>query len=96
MSDPQHKKITLKPSFTSDEAELLRGELSSLKEVDLAIDCSDVELLSALGAEVLLSAKETWAANGRSISFIDASDSLLRDVALLGLADRLDMNAETK
>ncbi len=62
----------------------LASEFLALRGRDLEIDASAVERLGAQCAQVLLSARATWDADGAAFAVVAPSDEFTSTLALLG------------
>jgi chemotaxis protein CheX len=72
----------------SAAAELLLEQIKAWRGAPLSIDAQGCSGIGALCASILLSADQTWQADGVEFALINAR-SLAPDLGLLGLADRL-------
>ena len=68
-------KLLLEPVLDLGAAERLHARLMDLRGQPLDIDASQVERLGGLCLQVLISARNTWAADGRRASVTIASPS---------------------
>lgn len=66
------------------QAATLREELLARRGRSLAIDASGVERLGALCLQVLLAARRTWSADGRSLVIAAASEAFARQWTAFG------------
>ena len=62
---PAHSRLQLEPVLDLGAAERLHGQLIGLRGAPLDIDASQVERLGGLCLQVLLSARNTWIADGQ-------------------------------
>ncbi len=67
--------VVLSPVLDILGAESLRTQLLAMRGQAVAIDASAVERLGGLCLQVLLSAQQTWAGDGQSMSFTTVSDA---------------------
>lgn len=74
----------------AEHADRLKDELLRRRGSDVRIDGSEVGFLSALAAQVLLSAKETWRLDDAHFQVASPSPELKADLDLLGLNALLD------
>lgn len=81
--------VRLRDLSEADNAERLRSVISEFAKADLVIDGSDVEVLGALNAQVLVSAAKTWARDDADFKIANPSEALRCDIALLGLGPQL-------
>ncbi|MEM7523391.1 MAG: STAS domain-containing protein [Pseudomonadota bacterium] len=89
MTDTIADRIELEPQLKATEAAALLTTLRDNRGGDLTLDASKVEFLSGACAQVLLAARETWKAEGVSLSFDAPSDAFCMDAATLGAAEML-------
>jgi len=66
-------KLLLEPVLDLGAAERLHARLSELRGQPLEIDASQVERLGGLSLQVLISARNTWRADGQSAVIGQAS-----------------------
>lgn len=66
-------KLQLEPVLDLGAAERLHVQLTGLRGRPLDIDASQVERLGGLSLQVLLSARNTWQADGQPVSIGQAS-----------------------
>ena len=81
--------IALDEALDLRAAKPLAEALLARRGADLTLDASGVRRLSSLCLQVLLSAKTTWAADGRSLSVVEPSPAFSDGLRLLGAADLL-------
>lgn len=72
-SMPDAVKLQLEPVLDLGAAERLHARLTELRGHPLEIDASQVERLGGLCLQVLLSARNTWGADGRTATITHAS-----------------------
>lgn len=65
----------------------LAASLLARRGQDVALDGSAVRHLGAQCLQILLSARQTWASDGRSFGIAGASEEFAAGAALLGAAD---------
>ncbi|MEM8753501.1 MAG: STAS domain-containing protein [Pseudomonadota bacterium] len=94
MTERQEERIELEPALKAPAAEALLATLKDNRGVDLTLDGSKVTFLSGACLQVLLSAMETWRADGVSLAISAPSDELKLDAAILGAADMLNFRSE--
>jgi chemotaxis protein CheX len=70
---PAVVKLQLEPILDLGAAERLHGRLMDLRGQPLDIDASQVERLGGLSLQVLLSARNTWQADGHNAVISQAS-----------------------
>lgn len=70
------------------------ADMSRLRGSDLVLDAADLERLGGLGLQLLLSARSTWAADGRSLSLANVTDALRDAFAAMGAnAEMLEVSS---
>ena len=74
-------------------ADPLRAELLGLRGRDLELDASEVARLGGLCLQVLLSARQTWAADGRRLRLASVSEAFSEQWAAFAAPD-LDFEPE--
>lgn len=72
-----------------ESCEELHTFLAAAQSQDVEIDCSRVERLSGLAAQMLLMADASWRRNARTVALKDPSSAFCEGLARLGLCDRL-------
>jgi chemotaxis protein CheX len=72
-ASPARAKVQLEPVLDLGAAERLHAQLSGLRGRPLDIDASQVERLGGLSLQVLLSASNTWQADGQPARLVQAS-----------------------
>ena len=77
--------IRLNDFNKAENASALRDALLRRRGRDVVVDGSDIGFLSALSAQALLSARETWRLDGQTFAITAPSDAIRGDLALLGL-----------
>lgn len=65
----------------------LRDDLLALRGTDVALDGAEVERIGGLCLQVLISAKKTWAMDGKAFDLTPASEALNEQLAAYGCAD---------
>lgn len=71
--DQPAAKLLLEPVLDLGAAERLHARLTDLRGLPLDIDASQVERLGGLCLQVLISARNTWRADGKSAVISQAS-----------------------
>ena len=77
--------VTLPARLDSASARLLASELAEREDAALVLDATELKMIGAMGAEVLIAAARTWAATGRSLSLDGLPEKIRDDLDLLGL-----------
>lgn len=77
-------RLRLPPVLDSAEAAPLASDLLALRGRPLAIEAGAVRRIGALCVQVLVSARDTWAADGLPFSVVSVSDSLMEQWSLCG------------
>lgn len=72
-----------------EDCETLHGFLASAQSKHIAFDCSSVERLSGLSAQMLVMAATVWRSQSLNVTFARPSDGFVQSVAILGLNDLL-------
>ena len=67
-------------------AKPLAEAILALRSQDLCLSAGDVTHLGTPGLQVLLSAAQSWASDGHTLSIRAPSDALIDQLAILGLA----------
>ena len=65
----------------------LRDDLLARRGSDIVLDGGEVQRLGGLCLQVLISAKKTWAADGKGFALNPASAALSEQLAAYGCAD---------
>ena len=78
--------LPLRDFATAEKASELKDAILKRRGGDLSIDGVDVEFLSGLALEALVSARATWRLDGASMTILNPSEQMKRDVELLGMA----------
>jgi chemotaxis protein CheX len=68
-------------------AATLRDDLLAARGSDIILDGGEVERIGGLCLQVLISAKKTWALDGKALTLAPASDALNEQLAAYGCAD---------
>ncbi len=84
----------LPPVMDLTAAAPLAAEFMAHRGTPLMIDGSAVERLGAQCLQVLLAARNAWAADGQGFSIESPSDALAETLAALGAADLLPPSSE--
>ena len=77
-------RLQLPAVLNSAQASALARDLGALRGNPLAIDAGSVRQIGALCVQVLVSARNSWAADGLAFSVSAVSESLLEQWALCG------------
>ncbi len=77
-------RVQLKPVLDIQQATPLKAELLSLRGQAAEIDASGVERLGGLCLQVLLSAQQTWQADGHDLSITGASEAFVSQWTAFG------------
>ncbi len=77
-------QLTLDTNLDTLAAAPLRDALLERRGHDLLLDGSGVERIGGLCLQVLLAARDTWRADGRTLSVLP-SEELTRQLGVLGL-----------
>ena len=85
---------TLPPALHLTAAAPLAASLTAYRGISLMIDGSAVERLGAQCLQVLLAARNAWAADGHSFSIASPSVALAEALAIFGAADLLTLSGE--
>lgn len=87
MHEPQGNvaHLTLPPTLTSRYASALIGEFQALRGQSIAVDASSVQQVGSLCLQVLISARNTWKADGQAFRVTAASDEMTRRWSLFGM-----------
>lgn len=93
MSDKPEERIVLESALKATAAESLLATLKSNRGVDLVLDASQVTFLSGVCLQALLSAIETWRADGVSLAIDSPSDQFMLDAATLGASEMLNFRS---
>ncbi|SIT82315.1 chemotaxis protein CheX [Yoonia rosea] len=72
-----------------DDCETLHGFLAGAQGKHIAFDCSAVERLSGLSAQILVMAAGVWRGQSLDVTFGSPSDGFAQSVTMLGLNDLL-------
>jgi chemotaxis protein CheX len=83
--------LTLPPALDVACASELAVRLTELRGAPLVLEASAVERVTALGLQVLLSARLTWAADGAVLA-VRAPSSPFQDAVRLSGAQPFDVN----
>lgn len=83
--DARH--VTLPASLDTAAAEPLKAALLGARGAPLTLDASEVERLGGLCLQLLLSARRTWAEDGRVFAIAGASTRFTEQLAALSAPD---------
>ncbi|KQI71334.1 hypothetical protein AN191_13725 [Loktanella sp. 5RATIMAR09] len=72
-----------------DDCEALHRFLADAQNKHIAFDCSAVERLSGLAAQILVMAAGVWRSQSLDVTFGSPSDGFSLSVSMLGLNDLL-------
>lgn len=87
--------LALDPMLDLRAAEPLKAQLLAVRGQETALDVSAVERLGGLCLQVLLSAIQTWRADGQALTFINVSEAFASQWSALGAsASDLAMQGE--
>ena len=87
--------ITLPAVLDLRAAAPLKAQLLAVRGQETALDASAVERLGGLCLQVLLSALQTWRADGQALTFINVSEAFASQWSALGAsASDLAMQGE--
>ncbi len=91
MSGPEHRASTLRLAKVLDlaAAATLKTDLAQFRGGSAVIDASDVQRLGTQCAQVLLSARRTWLAEGQGFEIKDASEAFREGLNRLGVHEML-------
>lgn len=78
--------FALPPVLDTASVAALKSGLLELRGGDVAVDAAAVQRIGGLGLQILLSAARTWAADGKSLTFVTPSDSFNEMLRLTGAA----------
>jgi chemotaxis protein CheX len=76
--------LTLPSVLDIQAAEPLRVQLLANRGQDVVLDASNVERLGALCLQVLISAQQSWAREGRTVAIEQASESFANQWNMFG------------
>jgi chemotaxis protein CheX len=77
--------LTLPERLDLPAATELAEAFSGRRRHDLSVNCTEVALLGTNCLQVLISAAQTWAADGYALTFVDLSSAFSSQLALMGL-----------
>ena len=87
--------LALDPMLDLRAAEPLKAQLLAVRGQETALDASAVERLGGLCLQVLLSAIQTWRADGQALTFINVSEAFASQWSAFGAsASDLAMQGE--
>lgn len=72
-----------------EDCETLNGFLASAQGKHIAFDCSSVDRLSGLSAQMLVMAYGVWRSQSLEVTFARPSEGFAQSVTILGLRDLL-------
>lgn len=78
--------LLLAPKLDLREVGTLRDQLLEHRGNDLVLDAKELNQIGALSVQVLRSAAKTWQADGKSLSFQNASNDCDDQLKLLGFS----------
>lgn len=81
--------FALPPVTTMEDTERLHTFLLAAQGAAITIDCSAVERLHGLTAQMLVVACNLWRRNAQQVTILNPSTGFQEGVALLGLSDIL-------
>ncbi|MEH6664845.1 MAG: STAS domain-containing protein [Brevundimonas sp.] len=77
-------------------AATLRDDLLAVRGSDVTLDGGEVERIGGLCLQVLISARKTWALDGKALTLAPASAALTEQLAAYGCADlNIDLTGAT-
>ena len=85
-------RFELPSAMKIEDCERLHAFLAGLTDQDVEIDCSAVERLSGLTAQMLAVAQTSWQRNELTLTFFNPSEGFEKGCALLGLADLISQD----
>lgn len=80
-------RFALSPTMKIEDCQRFHAFLASASDKHLAIECSAVERLSGLTAQMLAMACRCWSANALKVTFVNPSNGFVQGLALLGLSE---------
>jgi chemotaxis protein CheX len=83
-ASPTFAIVSLPAILDLKEAKILADQLSTVRGRPLKLDASRVERLGGLCLQVLLSARNTWAAENLPIAVVDSSPAFTDALATFG------------
>lgn len=86
------KCFALSPIMKMEDCERLHAFLVDAQDGPIEIDCSAVERLGGLTAQMLTMASLCWPRKEQSARFVNPSPPFEEGVALLGLSDTLNLD----
>jgi chemotaxis protein CheX len=91
LSEPANTTATLRLAKVLDlaAAATLKEDLVQFRGRSTVLDASDVQRLGTQCAQVLLSARRTWLAEGQTFEIKDASEAFQEGLARLGVHEML-------
>lgn len=94
MSDQENWNERLPEELATPAAPALAEMLKGRRGGPLVLDASAVKRLGGCCAQILLSAKESWASDGAELVIENPSREFQMDAAILGVADMLAFSME--
>ena len=79
--------VRLPAARISSTAGTLRDDLLALRGSDIVLDGGEVERIGGLCLQVLISARKTWALDGKALTLAPVSEALTEQLAAYGCAD---------
>ncbi|UWQ05790.1 STAS domain-containing protein [Aliiroseovarius crassostreae] len=80
--------LLLAPKLDLRAAAPLKDAILELRGQDLTLDAVGVTHLGTLGLQVIRAAAKTWAADGKSLDLINASNECEDQMTLLGFSSK--------
>ncbi len=81
--------VALDAALDVTQASPLKSTFLALRGKDIGVDASAVQHLGAQCGQILISAKQTWDADGRAMRVEQASPGFIEGLRLLGLTSHL-------
>ena len=78
--------VVLPATMTSRYASDLVGNLQAMRGRPIALDASSVQQIGSLCLQVLISARNTWRADGQAFRVMCASEEMAKQWKLFGMA----------
>ena len=80
-------RFELPPVMKIEDCEALHAFFTGVTDQNVEIDCSGVERLNGLSAQMLLVAQASWQKTARAVTISNPSEGFEQGCALLGLPD---------
>lgn len=85
--DDDTARFELSPTMKIEDCQRFHAFLTGASDKHLAIECSAVERLSGLTAQMLAMACRCWSDNALKVTFVTPSSGFVHGLALLGLCE---------